>query len=550
MTAAGRGPEGRPAIVIAATPTSNGDLHVGHMAGPYLAGDVYARYAAATGRPVVYTTITDDSQTYVPTTAHRLGVEPRALVADATSRIQRTINAMGLSMAGLPPVDDRYRTTVLEFFTRLHAAGRLRKRTVRLPYVESTGTYLYDGLLKGICPSCLAGSAGGVCEGCGHPNNYDELLAPSATTDPEAAVTVREADILVLPAEEYRDRLTAYYQEREGRWRPNAMRLVRELLDGPLPEIPVTVPGEWGIKAPFPETPGQILYPWVEAMPAVMYATWWAAGGDGGPAAETDAHWKAEADPELVYFHGFDNVYHWGFLDLVMLMAHDDRYVLPESNVVNEFYDLRGEKFSTSRGHLVWSADLLAEVPRDLVRFYLSLTAPETQRTDFTVEALRAATAARLVGPWNRLADALRSAVLDAEPGPQPVSDAGRTRAAVMAERFRGCYDLRSYSPARAAETLLIHLDRLVGAAGSRTEPAGDLLLEARTLLAFAAPILIDVAAEARGAGVDLSADLRADLTTGAASTRIAPFVLPRLPGSARPGPAPAGVDGRAPAGV
>ncbi|MFC4907221.1 class I tRNA ligase family protein [Actinomadura gamaensis] len=534
----------RPVIVIAATPTSNGDLHVGHMAGPYLAGDVYARYAAATGRPVVYTTITDDSQTYVPTTAHRLGVEPRELVADSTARIQRTITAMGLSMAGLPPVDDRYRATVLDFFTRLHADGKLRRRTVRLPYVPATGTYLYDGLMKGICPSCLAGSAGGVCEGCGHPNNYDELLAPAATTDPDAEVTVREAEILVLPAEEYRDRLTAYYAEREGRWRPNAMRLVRELLAGPLPEIPVTVPGTWGIAAPFPETPGQILYPWVEAMPAVMYATWWANGRDGEPAAETDAHWRAGADPELVYFHGFDNVYHWGFLDLVMLMAHGDRYALPESNVVNEFYDLRGEKFSTSRGHLVWTADLLEDVPRDLVRFYLSLTAPETQRTDFTVEAMRAATGRRLVGPWNRLADALRAATLADEPGPRPVSGEGRTRAAVMAARFRSCYDLASFSPARAAETLLIHLDRLVASASAGTASTGDLLLEARTLLAFAAPILIDVAAEARAAGVDLRTD------AAEPPTEISPFVLPRLPDSARPDAALAGADGRAPAGV
>ncbi|WDV34378.1 class I tRNA ligase family protein [Streptomyces sp. AD16] len=73
--------------------------------------------------------------------------------------------------------------------------------------------------------------------------------------------------------------------------------------------------------------------------------------------------WRAETGTELVYFHGFDNVYHWGLLDLVLLMAHGDRYVLPEANISNEFYDLEGEKFSTSRDHLIRSADLLAEVP-------------------------------------------------------------------------------------------------------------------------------------------------------------------------------------------
>ncbi len=68
-------------IVVAATPTSNGDLHLGHMAGPYLAGDVYARYLRASGRSAIYTTCTDDSQSYVVSTAHRRGTTPAELCA-------------------------------------------------------------------------------------------------------------------------------------------------------------------------------------------------------------------------------------------------------------------------------------------------------------------------------------------------------------------------------------------------------------------------------------------------------------------------------------
>ncbi|MEU7913637.1 class I tRNA ligase family protein [Microbispora bryophytorum] len=507
----------RPAIVVAATPTSNGDLHVGHMAGPYLAGDVYSRYLAATGRPVIYTTVTDDSQTYVPLTAHRSGRTPAELAATSTEQIRRTLTAMGLSMEGLPPIDDRYRATVLEFFSALHAAGRFRLRTVRLPYAQRSGTYLYDGLMTGTCPDCLETSSGGVCENCGHPNNYDELLEPRYNLDPTDPVTYREATILVLPAEEYRERLTAYYKEREGRWRPHAMQLVHELLDRPLPEIPITIPGTWGIKAPFPEVPGQILYPWVEAMPAVIYSTWWSAARRGQATEAVDEHWRAEHGAELVYFHGFDNVYHWGLLDLVMLMAHGDRYITPLGNVVNEFYDLGGAKFSTSKNHLIWSDDLLSEVPRDLVRFYLSLTAPEFQRTNFDLDELRAVTARRLVEPWNRLAAALPSP----GSGPLAVSEAGRRRAAATAERFRLCYALDGFSPARAAETLATRLERLAATAGD-TAP-GDLLAEVRVLLANAAPILVDVAARASAAGADLRIG-------GEQPTAIRPFPLPPLP--------------------
>jgi methionyl-tRNA synthetase len=526
-----RHPE-RLTIVVAATPTPNGDLHVGHMAGPYLAGDVYSRYLAACGRKVIYTTCTDDSQTYVVTTARQRGMPPDRLRAISTAAIAETIAAMGLSMEGLPPVDDRYRAAVADFFTSLHAAGRLALRTVRLPYAEKSGTYLYDALVTGNCPVCLAASSGGVCEECGHPNNFDELLDPRSTLDPSDPVIYREQTILVLPMEEYRDRLIAHFAERGKCLRPRSLQLIGDLLAHPLPDAPVTFPGTWGIPAPFPQTPGQVFYPWAEAMPAVIYSTWWSAARRGEPADAVDEHWRAEHDAEVVYFHGFDNVYHWGLMDLVMLMAHGDRYIRPAGNICNEFYDLHGEKFSTSRHHLIWSVDLLADVPRDLVRWYLSLTGPESQRTNFSTDELRGVTSARLVRPWNRLADALASAVADASPGAdadgaRATSAAGRDQAEQIRAQFRLCYELPAFSPSRAAAKIADLTDltgRLAARTGTaaRTSP-GDLLLAVRALVSCAAPILMDVAAQAAAGGVDVS--MSADQPTA-----IPPFRLPRLP--------------------
>lgn len=499
---------GRPAIIIAATPTPNGDLHVGHLAGPYLASDVYARYLRANGRPVMYTTCTDDSQSYVVTTAHRRGIPPEDLVTRSTAAIQRSLDLAGISMAPLPPIDDRYRRTVVGYLRALHALGRFRLRTVRLPYAQHAAMFLYDGLVSGVCPNCLANSCGGGCENCGHPNNFDELLHPTSTLDPTDPVSHREKAILVLPLEEYRERLTTYFAEHEGSWRPHARQLVRELLARPLPDVPVTTPGGWGIPAPFPETPGQVCYPWAEAMPASIYSTW---RGAGNPAAAIDELWRREQDTELVYFHGFDNVYHWGLMDLVFLMAHGDRYVRPAANVCNEFYNLDGEKFSTSRNHLVWASDLVAEVPRDLVRFYLALTGPEYQRTNFDRTALGRVTTSRLIKPWNGLADSLSLALAVRDTGGSlRITPAGRARAAKLHERFRICYELGDFSPARAAETVLSNLGRLranAEAADRGGAELGDLLLEVRTLLAGAAPILVDTAARAAADGVDLRLD-------------------------------------------
>lgn len=513
----------RPAILIAATPTPNGDLHIGHLAGPYLAGDVHARYLRAGGRPVLYATCTDDSQSYVASTAHRRGMTREALVAASTAAIEASLEDMAISMPGLPPIDGGYRAAVLDFVGALYEAGRFRVRTVRLPFALGAQRYLYDGLVSGTCPVCASESSGGACEQCGHPNNFDDLLDPRSAIDPGDPVVYREATILVIALEDYRERLTAYFAERASTLRPHATELVGELLARPLPEVPVTIPGDWGIPAPFAETPGQVLYPWIEAMPASMYATWWAARRDGAPDEPYDARWRADAGAELIYFYGFDNVYHWGLLDLVLLMAHGDRYVLPAANVCNEFYELEGEKFSSSRNHLLRAREVLGAVPRDLVRFYLALTAPERERTSFELDALRRVTEERLVAPWNRLVREV--AAVGAAATPLATTAAARSRCDALFSRIRACYELAEYSISAAAEAIVDELERLV--AGAAQARDGDLLLEARTLLACAAPLLVDVAAAARDAGADLG------LKT-AAPTEMPAFTLPPLVSAAR----------------
>lgn len=518
----------RPRIVVPATPTPNGDLHVGHIAGPYLAADIYARRLRAEGEQVTLTTVTDDSQSYVVTTAARHGVTPERLCADSTAAIEQSLTALGIELTSatdraLPPVDDRYRSAVTDFVRALRASGRLRLRTVRLPYAEDSGLYLYDGLLSGRCPSCEADSAGGVCENCGHPNNFDQLLEPRYALRPQEPVSFREQRILVLPMEEYRAELEERFTATAERWRPHPLQVVRELLARPLPDIPVTFPGSWGVPAPFEDLAGQIVYPWAEAMPAAMYATWWAAGAPAD--LPYDTFWRSGRDAEVVYFHGFDNVYHWAVMDLALLLAHGERYVRPSASVCNEFYELEHAKFSTSRNHLIKAGDLVARCSRDVARFHLALTCPERERTNFDPAELAAG---RLTGPWNELAGLLDTVLAGRDQQePVPVTGAGRRDSEAFAEAMRDCFELETFSVARAAALLLARAEELRDDTSAVARP-GDLLLGTRTLLAWAAPILVDTAARAVADGVDLR-------LSAARPEKITPFRLPRLTEAAPP---------------
>jgi methionyl-tRNA synthetase len=526
----------RRVLVLGPNPTPNGGMHLGHIAGPYLHGDVYARYQRARGREVIFTTGTDDSQTYVVASARRAGVTNEELCRTSTALIREALTAIGISFDGFGPFDDTYRTTVLEFYRTLHAAGKFRLKTVRLPYLERTGEYMVEGMIEGECPVCLTTSRGGLCETCCHPNNFDELVNPHSTVDPTDELTYREATIMVFPLEEYREQLTAYHEKWAPYWRPHLTQMVREILARPLQEIPITFPLSWGIPAPFPETPGQVLNAWLELMPAGMFTTSYAAAQLGQETAPGEL-WQVENKLRMVHFLGFDNAYFFCIPHIALVMAHGGRYILPEWIINNEFYELESEKFSTSKGHVVSVPDMLEQVPRDLVRLYLALTAPEHTRTTFSRAGLDKVTT-RLVGSWNRLAGILGKAHANAGGTAAawlPVSNAARARTGAMLARFDLFYEMPTYSLSRAADTILVHIDRLARQAAALDgsdinvdgEEWGDLYQEVKALIAAASPILIDLAEAAREAdGFD------GELSAAAFDTpAVTPFTPPPLAG-------------------
>jgi methionyl-tRNA synthetase len=528
----------RRSLVICGPPTANGDLHVGHVAGPYVGADVHVRYLRAVGRDAVFASCTDDYQTYTVTTATRLGTTPPELVAKSAEQIQGTFEAMGIHLDGFSATDDGYKAAVYDYWGRLHAAGKLRLRKVRLPYGERSGRFLVEGFIGGDCPTCLADSRGGFCEGCGHPIDFDGLLEPYSILDKGEPITYREVEILVFPVEEYREQLRAYYKDKTPGWRPHLVTLMHELLERPWPDYPVTYPLEWGLPALFPETPGQTLNAWIEGMPASMYCSAYAERKMGLDAPGHDDAWRAGRGARPIVFMGFDPLYVWALVHVAELIAHGDRYELTDTFLVNEFYELENEKFSTSKGHLVWARDLVAEVPRDVARFYLALSAPEHARTSFSRAVLDKIAGERLVEPWNELAVLLGKLTAEAGGGEGlllPVSPQTPGQTAAMVGRFSLCYELESFSLGRAADLVVQYLERIRGQAHRASAQGldrdelrlrlGDLFLQLRALVCCASPILIDLAAEAARAG---GFELRMSASDFAVS-HTAPFPVPGL---------------------
>ncbi|WP_033220210.1 class I tRNA ligase family protein [Kitasatospora phosalacinea] len=475
----------RAFLVTATPPTTNGDLHVGHLSGPYLGADVFSRAQRMLGHTALYASGGDDHQTYVVTTAQRLGLDPVELAARCNEEIRETLALARIDIDAFTSPDDDYRADVRAFFTDLYRAGKLERRTWTFPYCATTGRFLLEAFATGHCPECLVATCGAICENCGHPNDAGSLLFPTSTGAAADATEPREVEILVLPLEHHRERFADFYRERAATMRPHVLRFVQEMLARPLPDFPVSYPAQWGIPVGIDGFEGQVFNVWAEMLPGlrVMSET---ARARRAPDHRGDV-WAADSGYELVQFLGYDNTFYFSLAHLGLALAHGG-LLTPTAIVTNEFYHLEGSKFSTSRRHLIWARDLVGKYGADNVRFHLALDNPEHQVSDFTEAAFTRSVRTRLHAPLTALAAALAPHTGRPAPaGPGTTALLDRYR-----DRMRRAYALETFSLRQAAESTA----NLLALLAARAEQDPALAAEGvRVLAEQAAPLLPDLAA-------------------------------------------------------
>jgi len=512
-------------LVTATPPTTNGDLHVGHLSGPYLAGDVFARWQRMRGDTVLFCSGGDDHQTYVVTTAQRLGTSPTELAAECNEQIRETLRRANISVDAFVTPDPVYRQEIQAFFAGLYAAGKLRRRRQTFARSEDDGRFLFEAYVQGYCPECYVATCGAICETCGHPNAGSDLIDPAPTGATGGhRITRHELEVLTLPLEEHRPQIERFYAEAGAGMRPHLMRFVGQMLERPLPEFPISYPSSWGIPVALPGFEQQVYNPWAEMYPALGFMA--RAAGRARGVADADP-WRRSSDYRLVQFLGFDNSFYFSFAHLGLALAQGTT-ALPEAIVTNEFYHLDNHKFSTSRRHLIWARDLIAEHGEDSVRFYLARRGPEVQVANFTVSELRAAVQAELRQPLERVIARLGARLGARAAEPLAVTDDTHRRFARFARRMARAYTLETFSLREASEAFV----HLLGYLAERPEPASRPEAEAQArlgvayLCAYAAPLLPRLA-ERLWAGLGIAGPPSAEAVERLRSLPAAPAPAP-----------------------
>ncbi|MGU9962638.1 MAG: class I tRNA ligase family protein [Candidatus Halichondribacter symbioticus] len=369
-------------LITATPPTPNGDLHVGHMSGPYLSADIFKRTRLVLGDSAVYVCYGDDHQSYVTTTAKRLDTDPVELMDKGNADIKKTLDAYRIDMDQYTRPDNGHNKFVGDAIRQLINKNLIVEKTVAQLCDGGTGFPIYEAFATGYCNVCLAETKGGICESCGHPNDPVDLLQKPFNNGNNTHCIKKSTRRLVLPIEDYREDIIEFYKTKRGVWRPHLIQLVDELLSKPLADYPISHPSKWGIPIGVPKWNDHVINVWAEMGLGLIYLL------------NQHRSKTAMEQGRYVQFLGYDNSYFFAIVHPVLQFALKRAGVeftkVPEFIFTNEFYHLDNKKFSTSQGHALWGRDFLEHVSVDEARLYLSLHSPELSEKNFQLNEAKA----------------------------------------------------------------------------------------------------------------------------------------------------------------
>ena len=324
--------------------------HLGHVAGPGVPSDIFARYHRFKGNDVLMVSGTDEHGT--PSWFGR----PRRRDAARARRPQQRTDPRRLR----PP---RYDVRLL------HAdddAQPLRGRPGHVPdavrngflfeettlgaFSFATGRTLPDRYIEGTCPICGYGEArGDQCDNCGNQLDPVDLIDPRSIID-GSTPEFRETTHLFLDLPAFRE--ARRVDRDETHWRPNvrnfALNLARELKPRAM-----TRDIDWGVPVPvegYPEDDEAHLR-LVRRGDRLPLRRDRVGHNAGRPEAWRE--WWQNPESRSFYFMGKDNItFHTNIWPSTCWYGpYGLQLQLPDNVVSSEYLTMSGSKASTSRRH-------------------------------------------------------------------------------------------------------------------------------------------------------------------------------------------------------
>jgi len=306
--------------------------HIGH-AYTTIAADAVARFWRLQGRSVFLLTGTDEHGINIERAAARRGISPQQHVDEISAAFKTLWLQLDIQYDRfIRTTEPDHKRTALDLWQRLHASGDLYRGTYEGAYCARCEAYYQPDELSGDnCPIHAL-----PCERLQEENWFFRLSRYQETLDR----LVRDTDF-VQPSARRNEVLGV---------------LAQGLRDFSVSRRQVT----WGI--PVPETPGEVLYVWVDALTNYLSGGEWPA----------DTHLVGK---EIIRFHCL----YWPALLLSAGLP------LPRRIFAHGWLTKDGQKISKTTGNTIDPTTLVAEFGSDAVRYYFLRAIPFGQDGDFTL---------------------------------------------------------------------------------------------------------------------------------------------------------------------
>ncbi len=367
-------------LAAVAWPYANGSIHIGHVAGTYLPADIFARYHRLKGNDVLMVSGSDAHGTPVTLTAEEQGVTPQDIFVKYQAEFLDSWRRLGISFNLFTTTHtDNHFAVSQDMFLRLYERDFIYKGIMVQPFCESELRFLADRYVEGACPHCnFNGARGDQCDNCGRtldPKDLANIICRICGNTP----IFRETEHFFLRLSAFQDQLLDWVREQKH-WRPNVRNFTISYLESGLRDRAITRDIEWGIPLPIEGYDDKRLYVWFEAVIGYLSASIEWARNNGEPDA-----WKPfwSNDSRAFYFMGKDNIPFHTVIWPAMLLGYGG-LSLPYDVPANEYLNLEGFKFSTSRNWAVWLPEYLDRYEPDPLRYVLASNLPETSDSDFS----------------------------------------------------------------------------------------------------------------------------------------------------------------------
>ena len=370
-------------LVAVAWPYAAGPFHIGHLAGAYLPGDIFARYHRLRGNEVLMVSGSDMHGTPTLVRAEKEGTTPAA-ISERFHEVNRTaFERLGVSF-------DLYTTTrtvvhertVQMIFLALLENGYIRRRTEENAYCPNHQRFLPDRYLLGTCPHCGFESArGDECDNCGRPLEAKQLGSPRCALCGTPA-EFRASEHFYLELDKLQPKL-AEYLALQTHWRPGTLRVAQNFLAEGLHPTPITRDLDWGVPIPLEGYDSKRFYVWFDALIGYLSASKEWALKVGRP-DDWRRFWDESEPVRPYYFVGKDNKFHHTIVWPSILIGVGSLH-LPYDVPANEWLLVEGGKISRTRSkdESIFIPALLEKYPPDVIRFYAALMAPQHHDTEF-----------------------------------------------------------------------------------------------------------------------------------------------------------------------